>query len=35
MRDFIEVPVSHTFIMRDREVARQTIEFLRSGHFAR
>jgi triacylglycerol lipase len=35
MRDFIEVPVSHTFIMRDREVARQTIEFLRAGHFAR
>ena len=35
MRDFIEVPVSHTFIMRNREVARQTIEFLRSGHFAR
>jgi triacylglycerol lipase len=35
MRDFIEVPVSHTFIMRDREVARQTIEFLRAGRFAR
>jgi triacylglycerol lipase len=34
MRDFIEVPVSHTFIMRNREVARQTIEFLRAGHFA-
>jgi triacylglycerol lipase len=34
MRDFIEVPVSHTFIMRNREVARQTIEFLRSGQFA-
>jgi triacylglycerol lipase len=35
MRDFIEVPVSHTFIMRNPEVARQTIEFLRAGHFAR
>lgn len=35
MRDFIEVPVSHTFIMRDPEVARQAIEFLRAGHFAR
>jgi hypothetical protein len=34
MRDFIEVPVSHTFIMRNREVARQAIEFLRAGHFA-
>jgi pimeloyl-ACP methyl ester carboxylesterase len=35
MRDWIEVPVSHTFIMRNREVARQTIEFLRAGSFAR
>jgi pimeloyl-ACP methyl ester carboxylesterase len=35
MRDWIEVPVSHTFIMRDREVARQTLAFLRAGSFAR
>jgi pimeloyl-ACP methyl ester carboxylesterase len=35
MRDFIEVNASHTFIMRNAEVARQTLEFLRSGHFAR
>jgi pimeloyl-ACP methyl ester carboxylesterase len=35
MRDFIEMPVSHTFIMRNPEVARQTIVFLRAGHFER
>jgi triacylglycerol lipase len=34
MRDFIEVPVSHTFIIRNPEVARQTIAYLRAGHFA-
>jgi pimeloyl-ACP methyl ester carboxylesterase len=35
MRDFIEVPASHTFIMRNSEVARQTIAYLRAGHFTR
>jgi hypothetical protein len=35
MRDFIELDVSHTFIMRNADVARQTIEFLQSGRFAR
>jgi triacylglycerol lipase len=35
MRDFIEVDVSHTFIMRDADVTRQTIAFLQSGRFAR
>jgi triacylglycerol lipase len=34
MRDFLEVPVSHTFIMRNPDVARQAIAFLRDGHFA-
>ena len=35
MRDFIALPVSHTFIMRNSEATRQTLEFLRAGHFAR
>jgi triacylglycerol lipase len=35
MRDFITLPVSHTFIMRNAEAARQTLEFLRAGRFAR
>jgi triacylglycerol lipase len=35
MRDFITLPVSHTFIMRNAEATRQTLEFLRAGRFAR
>ena len=35
MRDFIEVDTSHTFIMRNAEATRQTIEFLRGGRFSR
>ena len=35
MRDFIVLPVSHTFIMRNAEATRQTLEFLRAGRFAR
>jgi triacylglycerol lipase len=35
MRDFIEVNRSHTFILRDPEVAQQAIAFLRVGRFAR
>lgn len=35
MRDFIALPVSHTFIMRNAEATRQTLEFLRAGRFAR
>jgi len=35
MRDFIALPVSHTFIMRNAEATRQTLEFLRAGHFER
>lgn len=35
MRDFVVVEVSHTFIMRDDAVVRQTLAFLRSGAFER
>ena len=34
MRDFVVLPVSHTFIMRNVEAIRQTLEFLRDGRFA-
>lgn len=33
MTDFIELPASHTFIMRSDEVSRQVIVFLRTGRF--
>jgi hypothetical protein len=33
MTDFLEVPHSHTFIMKSDEVARQVVEFLRHGRF--
>lgn len=33
MQDFIELPVGHTFMMRDDEVIRQTLTFLRDGCF--
>ena len=33
MKDFLIVPCSHTFIMRDKEVIRQTEYFLRTGRF--
>jgi hypothetical protein len=33
MTDFITVPASHPFLMRDSEAIRQTLEFLRNGHF--
>jgi pimeloyl-ACP methyl ester carboxylesterase len=35
MRDFLVVDVSHTFIMRDDAVVRQTLAFLRGGAFER
>ena len=35
MADFIEVATSHPFMMRNRTVVRQTIEFLRHGRFGR
>ena len=33
MKDFLVTPVSHTFIMRDATVIRQTIRFLERGSF--
>jgi alpha-beta hydrolase superfamily lysophospholipase len=33
MADFVTLPVSHTFILRSREAARQTLAFLTSGRF--
>jgi hypothetical protein len=33
MKDFIVVPCSHTFIMADKDVMRQTAYFLRYGRF--
>ena len=33
MTDFITVDAGHTFIMRSDEVATQTVQFLKSGHF--
>ncbi len=35
MRDFLVVAHGHTFIMNSRDVARQTIAFLRNGAFGR
>ncbi|HKQ59631.1 MAG TPA: hypothetical protein VJS92_00015, partial [Candidatus Polarisedimenticolaceae bacterium] len=33
MSDFLEVPHTHTFMMRSREVIRQTLLFLERGRF--
>jgi pimeloyl-ACP methyl ester carboxylesterase len=33
MRDFLELPVSHTAILRSAAAAEQTVLFLRTGHF--
>lgn len=33
MTDFMEAPVNHTFMMKDPEVIRQTLHFLRQGKF--
>ena len=35
MSDFIELPVSHTFIMYSDEAAEQAVAFLREGRFQR
>lgn len=34
MSDFLVLPVNHTFMMRDHEVIRQSLHFLREGRFA-
>ena len=33
MRDFITLPCTHTFMMRNPEAMRQTLHFLQHGHF--
>jgi len=33
MRDFLVLPVSHPFLMKDDEVIEQTIQFLTNGCF--
>lgn len=33
MSDYIQVPATHTFMMRDEEVIRQSLHFLANGHF--
>ncbi|MCK4708289.1 MAG: alpha/beta hydrolase [Gammaproteobacteria bacterium] len=33
MKDFITLPITHTFMMLNRETIRQTIYFLQHGHF--
>jgi pimeloyl-ACP methyl ester carboxylesterase len=35
MSDFVVVPENHTFMMNAPEVAKETVAFLRSGHFDR
>lgn len=33
MTDFIALPCTHTFMMRNPEIIRQTLQFLHQGHF--
>ena len=35
MIDHIVLPVSHTFMIKDREVIEQTIYYIKEGHFRR
>ena len=35
MNDHLKLPVTHMFMMRDKEVIRQVLYYLRHGHFER
>jgi hypothetical protein len=34
MKDYLVLPVTHSLMMRNRQVVQQTIGFLKTGHFA-
>jgi hypothetical protein len=35
MNDHMELPVTHVFMMRDKEVIEQVLHYLANGHFDR